>query len=139
MIKLKLILFVFVFTVFSISSQGFAQDDTKKDETKKDETKQEVKTYKMTPEEQATKITDKLNKKLNLTPEQYTKIQKLFADNITYKRELRTKDIISKSEIKQKQKDFRDGIKNTLTEDQQKKMKKMMKKNFKRHHHKSHF
>jgi hypothetical protein len=132
--NLKLMTLVFVFAVFAIFSQGFAQD-----ETKKDDSKQEVKTYKMTPQEQSTKITDKLNKKLNLTPEQYTKIQKLFADNIAYRRELRTKDIISKSEIKQKQKDFRDGIKNTLTEDQQKQMKKMMKKNFKRHHHKRHF
>jgi hypothetical protein len=132
--NLKLMTLVFVFAVFAIFSQGFAQD-----ETKKDDSKQEVKTYKMTPQEQSTKITDKLNKKLNLTPEQYTKIQKLFADNISYRRELRTKDIISKSEIKQKQKDFRDGIKSTLTEDQQKQMKKMMKKNFKRYHHKRHF
>jgi len=132
--KLRLLLLIFAFAVFAISSSGFAQDDTKQEDTK-----QNVKTYKLTPEEQATKITDKLNKELNLTSEQYTKIQKLFADNIAYRRELRTKDVISKSEIKQKQKDFREGIKNTLTEDQQKKMKDMMKKKHKSHRHKRNF
>jgi hypothetical protein len=80
-----------------------------------------------------------MNKKLNLTTEQYGKIQKLFADNIAYRRELRTKDVISKSEIRQKREDFKNGLKNTLTEDQQKKMEKMMKKNRKGHHHKRHF
>jgi hypothetical protein len=132
--NLRLSLLVFLFAVFSISSSGLAQDDSKKEDSKRD-----IKTYKMTPGEQATKITDKLNKELNLTPEQYTKIQKLFADNIAYRRDLRTKDVISKSEIKQKQKDFREGIKSTLTEDQQKKMKDMMKKKRKSHRHKRNF
>jgi hypothetical protein len=127
--NLKLIVLTLVFAVFAVFSQSFAQNDTKK----------EVKTYKTTPEEQATKITDKLSGKLNLTTEQYGKIQKLFADNIAYRRDLRTKDLISKSEIKQRKEDFKNGLKSTLTEDQQKKMKKMMKKkhakNRKHHRH----
>lgn len=119
--KLIFSLGVLVFVV--IAGTSYAQDNSQKDITK-----QEVKTYKLTPEEQATKITDRLNKELNLTSEQYTKIQKLYADNIAYRRELKTKDLISKSEVKQKKKDFREGIKNTLTDDQQKEMKKMAKK-----------
>ena len=125
-----------VLALFLMLNAGFAQDNGNKDGTKQD-----VKTYKLTADEQATKITDKLNKKLNLTPDQYAKIQKLYADNISYRRELRNKDLISKSEIKQKQKDFREGIKNTLTDEQKGKMKNMMKKNQKKHrkHHRHGF
>ena len=71
--KLIFSLGVLVFVV--IAGTSYAQDNSQKDITK-----QEVKTYKLTPEEQATKITDRLNKELNLTSEQYTKIQKLYAD-----------------------------------------------------------
>jgi hypothetical protein len=127
--NLKLILVIEVFIILAITVPGFTQDNTQKDVTS-----QEVKTYKLPPEEQATKITNRLNKKLKLTNEQYEKIKKLFADNITYRRELKTKDIISKNEIKQRKKDFHDGIKNILTDGQQKKMEKMMKKRHKKHH-----
>jgi hypothetical protein len=130
----KLILILLAFAVFAISGSVFSQDDIKKDDSKKD-----VKTYKMTPDEQAAKMTDKLKKKLDLNTEQYGKIKKLFSDNIAYHRELRTKDLISRSEIKQKREDFKNGIKSTLMADQQKKFEKMMKKKFKNHHHKRHF
>ena len=111
----------------------YAQDNTKEDNTK-----QVTHQYKMTAEEQAKKITDKLTTKLNLTSEQSSSIQKLFADKISYVRELRDKDLISKSEIKAKRKEFRDGIKNVLTKEQQKKFSKMMKHKFKRHHKRHH-
>lgn len=129
--NLKLVLLAVIFAVFAVSASVFAQDDGK----------QEGKNYKTTPEEQATKMADKMNKNLNLTTEQYGKIQKLFADNIAYRRELRTKDVISKSEIKAKREEFKNGLKSTLTDDQQKKMKKMMKKKYGKHkkHHRHGF
>ncbi len=129
-------LIIALITVFAIAISGslFAQDDTKQDNSK-----QEVKTYKMTPEQQATKMADKMKKKLDLNTEQYGKIKTLFADNIAYRRDLRTKDLISRSEMKQKREEFKTGIKNTLTADQMKKYEKMMKKMHKKHHHKKHF
>jgi hypothetical protein len=123
--KVKFLLLVITFAVFSVASTGFAQDDTKKDENEK--------TYKLTPEEQAKKITDRMKDKLSLTDEQYGKILKLNTDRISYMRDLRSKDLISKSEVKQKREEFRNGMKNTLTEDQQKKMKKMFKKKHMKH------
>jgi hypothetical protein len=126
--KTKLITLLTVFAFILLIGNVFSQDNNQKEDNK-----QEVKTPKMTPEEQATKITDKLNKHLNLTSEQYTKIKKLYTDNITYKRELKDKDLISKSEVKAKQKEFREGIKSTLTDEQKEKMKKMMKKKHGKH------
>ena len=134
--KIKILTSMMIFAFLLLAVNVFPQDNSQKEDTK-----QEVKTYKMTPEEQATKITDKLNKHLNLTSEQYTKIKKLYTDNITYRRELKDKDLISKSEVKAKQKEFREGIKNTLTDEQKDKMKKMMKKKHgkQRKHHRHGF
>lgn len=129
-------LIIALITVFAIAISGslFAQD-----ETKQDNTKQDVKTYKMTPEQQATKMADKMKKKLDLNTEQYGKIKTLFADNIAYKRDLMTKDLISRSEMKQKREDLQNGIKSTLNADQKKKFEKMMAKKNKKYHHKEHF
>jgi len=124
--KIKLLALLAVSAFLLTAASGFSQED-----------KKEGNSYKYTPEEQATKITDKLKEHLDLTPEQYTKIKKLYTDNITYKRELKDKDLISKSEVKAKQKEFREGIKSTLTDKQKDKMKKIMKKKhgMKRKHH----
>jgi hypothetical protein len=119
----KLITVIIILFVFTVTGLNIAQDNSQTGEKKK---------YKHTPEEQAKIITDKMKSHLNLTDEQYGKILKLQTDNITYKRDLREKDLISKSEIKQKREAFRSGINNTLTADQMKKMDKMMK----HHHHK---
>ena len=104
------------------------------DESKEDNTKQVTHQYKMTPEEQAKKMTDKLSTRLKLTNEQSADMQKLLTDKISYVRDLRSKDLISKSEIKAKRKEFHDGISKILTKDQQKKFHKMMKKQFRKHH-----
>jgi hypothetical protein len=125
--NLKLISVIIVLFIFAVSGISNAQDDTKKEETRKN---------KGTPEEQAKKITDKMKTRLNLTDEQYNKILKLQTDRITYKRELRSKDLISKSEVKQKREEFRNGMKSILTDEQQQKMKDMMKK--KQHKQKGH-
>lgn len=121
--KTKSIALVVILLFFGMSFISYAQDDQTL--TKKE------KQYKYTPEEQAKKITDRMKDHLNLTDEQYNKILKLQTDRITYFRELRSKDLISKSEIKQKRQEFRDGIKNTLTDEQLAKMKKMRKKHMK--------
>jgi polyphosphate kinase len=117
----KLITIIIILFVFTISGLSKAQENPTS--TKKQ--------YKCTPEEQAKKITDKMKTRLELTDEQYNKILKLQTDRITYQRELRSKDLISKSEVKQKRQEFRDGIKNTLTDEQLDKTKKMKKKHMK--------
>ena len=129
-------LIIALITVFAIAISGslFAQDDTKQDNSK-----QEVKTYKMTPEQQATKMADKMKKKFDLNTDQYGKIKTLFADNIAYKRDLMTKDLISRSEMKQKREELQNGIKSTLNADQKKKYEKMLAKKHKKHHHEEHF
>ena len=129
-------LIIALITIFAIAFSGslFAQD-----ETKPDNTKQDVKTYKMTPEQQATKMADKMKKKFDLNTEQYGKIKTLFSDNIAYKRDLMTKDLISRSEMKQKREDLQNGIKSTLNADQKKKYEKMLAKKHKKHHHEEHF
>jgi Spy/CpxP family protein refolding chaperone len=83
-------------------------------------------------------MTDKLSTRLKLTNDQSGSIQKLLSDKISYARELRSKDLISKSEIKAKRKEFRDGINKILTKKQQKKFHKMMKKQFRKHHRHHH-
>lgn len=120
--KPKLIAVIIIFFIFAVSGIGKAQDNSQIDETKK---------FKCTPEEQAKKITDKMKTHLNLTDEQYSKILKLNTDRIAYNRELRNKDLISKSEVKQKREEFRSGMKSILTDEQQQKMKDKMKK---KHH-----
>ncbi|MBI5401802.1 MAG: hypothetical protein HY959_00225 [Ignavibacteriae bacterium] len=115
--KTKFAAVLLIFAMVLLSGAVYSQDE-----------KTESGKYKNTPEEQAKIITDKLNKHLDLTPEQYDKVKKLYTDNIKYKRELKDKDLISKSEVKSKQKEFREGIKSTLTDKQKDKMKKMMKK-----------
>jgi hypothetical protein len=117
----KSIALIIIILVFAVTCVSKAQKDPTTT----------VKQYKSTSEEQAKKITDKMKTHLNLTDEQYNKILKLQTDRIAYKRELRGKDLISKSEVKMKRQEFRDGIKNTLTDDQMKKVEKMMKK---KHH-----
>jgi len=126
----KIMITIITIVILAISGLSYSQDDTQKDVKKQ---------YKCTPTEKATKITDRLNKRLNLTSEQYNKIQKLYTDNISYRREIRSKDLISKSEIKQKREEFLNGIKSILTDEQQKKMKMIMKKKNRRHHHRRHF
>lgn len=121
--KTKSIALIIILVIFAVTGISKAQEDPTTT----------VKQYKCTPEEQAKKITDKMKTHLDLTDEQYNKILKLQTDRIAYKRELRGKDLISKSEVKQKRQEFRDGIKNTLTDDQIKKMKKMIKKNRMKH------
>jgi len=116
--KTKSIALIIILLIFAISFTSKAQENPQTKTPK----------FKCTPEEQAKKITDKMKTRLNLTDEQYNKILKLQTDRITYKRELKSKDLISKSEIKQKREEFRNGMKSTLNDDQQKKMKKMMKK-----------
>jgi len=125
--KNKFTAVLIIFAIVLLTGAAYSQDE-----------KTESGKYKNTPEEQAKIITDKLNKHLDLTPEQYTKIKKLYTDNITYKRELKDKDLISKSEVKAKQKEFREGIKSTLTDKQKDKMKNLIKKKHgmkkKKHH-----
>lgn len=127
--SIRLILTILMFAFLAAPVISFAQDETKSNDTKQTEHQ-----YKLTPDEQATKIAKRLQDKLNLTSGQYTKIQKLFSDRISYFRELREKDLISRSEVKAKRKEFREGIKSTLDKKQQKKLKKMMKKRFKKMH-----
>lgn len=126
---LMIIMLAFIASPFVLYAQ---------DETKEDNTKQITHQYKMTPGEQAKKITEKLNKRLNLTTSQSESLQKIFADKISYVRELRDKDLISKSEVKAKRKEFRDEINKVLTKDQQKKFHKMMKKKFMKFHKRHH-
>jgi Spy/CpxP family protein refolding chaperone len=122
--KSKLMAVIIILFLFTVSGFVNAQDSSRSDKVIK---------YKNTPIEQATKMADKMKKHLKLTDEQYNKISTLFADNITYKRDLRTKDLISKSEIKTKNKEFREGIKSTLTKEQFKKFNKMMRKKHSKH------
>jgi|GEM_PF-5144579 len=130
----KLYLFMIIMLAFiAMPIAMYAQD-----ESKEDNTKQVTHQYKMTPEEQAKKMTDKLSTRLKLTNDQSGSIQKLLSDKISYARELRSKDLISKSEIKAKRKEFRDGINKILTKKQQKKFHKMMKKQFRKHHRHHH-
>jgi len=124
--NLKLMAVMMILCFITTAGIVKAQDSSKSDKVFK---------YKNTPEEQAKKMTDRMKSKLKLTDEQYGKILKLNNDNITYMRELRAKDIISKSEVKSKMKDYRDGIKSTLTDKQFKKFKKMMRK---MHHKRRH-
>jgi hypothetical protein len=122
--KSKLITVIIILFICAITGLNIAQDCSKIGEKK---------TYKHTPEEQAKIITDKMKTNLNLTNEQYSKILKLQTGNITYRRELRTKDLISRSEIKQKREEYHSGIKNILTADQMKTWEDMMKKKHKMH------
>lgn len=122
--KTKTIAQLIILLIFTVSTLSVAQDDTRTGDVPK---------YKCTPEEQAKKITDKMKKHLDLTDEQYNKVLKLQTDRITYHRELQNKDLISKSEVKQKKEEFRNGMKSILTDDQQKKMKKFMNKKHLKH------
>jgi hypothetical protein len=122
--NLKLIFVIIVLFIIAVSGISKAQDSSKTEEKKK---------YKHTPEEQAKIMTDKMKSHLDLTSEQYNKILKLQTDYIIYNRDLRTKDIISRSEIKQRREEYHNGIKNTLTADQMKKWENMMKKKQKKY------
>ena len=114
--NLKLIVVLVVLFIIALSGMSRAQDNQANDKKK---------TYKNTPAEQAKIVTDKMKTKLDLTDDQYSKILKIQTDRITYFRELRDKDVISKSEIKQKRDEFNNSIKNTLTVDQMKTYEKM--------------
>lgn len=117
--KTKSIALIIILLIFALSGISRAQENPQTGEAPK---------YKCTPEEAAKRITDKMKTNLNLTDEQYSKILKLQTERITYKRELRSKDLISRSEMKQKREEFRNGMKSILTEEQQKMLKEKMKK-----------
>lgn len=121
--KTKSIALIIILLVFSVSIIGRAQENSKTEKQTK---------YKGTPEEQAKKITDKMKERLDLTDEQYNKVLKLQTDRIIYRRELQNKDLISKSEIRQKREEFRNGMKSILTDEQLKKMKNYSKTKHKR-------
>ena len=84
--------------------------------------------YKKTPQEQATKIVDKLNSKLNLSSEQYKKVYDAYVDRISKEREIRTESMKLRGKMKDLNKDFGTKMKSTLNDDQQKTFKKMEKK-----------
>lgn len=93
---------------------------------------------KMTPEDKATKYSDKLKTKLNLTDEQYNKVYSLQLDKIKQLVTLRDEQNKLKQSQKQTMKDYRSGLKQTLNDDQMKKLRRMemnkmhkMKKHFK--------
>lgn len=117
--KTKSIALIIILLIFAMSGISRAQENPQTGEAPK---------YKCTPEEAAKRITDKMKTNLNLTDEQYSKILKLQTERITYMRELRSKDLISKSEVKQKREEFRSGMKSILTDEQQKMLKEKMKK-----------
>jgi Spy/CpxP family protein refolding chaperone len=125
--KTKSMTLIIILLVFAVSFISKAQDNTQAEDIPK---------YKCTPEEQAKKITEKMKGKLDLTDEQYSKILKLQTDRITYMRELRSKDLISRSEVKQKREEFRNGMKNILTDEQKNKIKMMKEKHMKHRKHK---
>ncbi len=112
--KTKSIALTIILLIFLESTLSIAQDNSKIGSKSK---------YRCTPEEQAKRITDKMKTQLGLSDEQYNKILQLQTDRIKYLRELREKDLISRSEVKKKREEFRNNINNILTDEQQKKMK----------------
>jgi periplasmic protein CpxP/Spy len=115
--KISLIL---VICLFLAANSGFSQDVV----TKK------------TPEEKASKITEKMTEKLKLDDTQRQKVHDLFLNHFTDMKALResAKDT-DKSELKDKiksnRKEMKAGLKNILTEDQFKQLKHQM---HNRHH-----
>jgi len=105
MLKIKKILFlIFVISIIAISGNSFAQYD-----------KKENRGSKHTPEEIATKITDRLSKDLDLSEDQIKKIYELNLRKINEKRADKEKlKNLDKTEKKELRKQFREKYQTEL-------------------------
>lgn len=124
---LKLLAALFV-SVLLLAGNSYSQDKQKN----------------INPEERAQKLTEKLNKTVDLTVEQQSKIQQLYQSHFAKMQTLResAKDK-EKSEVRQnireQRTELRKGIKEILTKEQTDKLKKSMKhRRCKCGHHKRH-
>ncbi|MDD5361623.1 MAG: hypothetical protein PHN88_05795 [Ignavibacteria bacterium] len=124
----KISLFLIICLLFTVNS-GFSQDIANK----------------KTPEEKASKITEKMTEKLKLDDTQRMKVHDLFLSHFTDMKALRestseTDKSLLKDKIKSGRKEMKAGLKNILTDEQFKLLKHKMHHRDCRHHlhHKHH-
>lgn len=111
---ITVLLFAFLF----VSNSTFAQNESK---------------FNRTPEERATKITDRMKQNLSLTDEQYTQVYNMFLtkvrDKMNNKEKYKSMDKESRKQLKKQSRDeMRKQFENILNAEQLTKMKELKEK-----------
>lgn len=116
--KLSLILIASLFS-FVVNAQS--TETTQKDRVGKYQAHHDGKSEKRIPEEQAKNMTDRLSEKLSLTEEQKLRVHQLHLEKATKRqalREQKAEEAMINEEMKTIRKEFHEGMKKVLTDEQ---------------------